>query len=62
MFLSIPQYNELWKPKNHFAQHFPVDLFRYGPPVMYWELKFEMRLQALKNYAKRSNFVNVAYT
>eukprot|EP00965_Chrysotila_dentata_P070785 2339983-Pleurochrysis_carterae.AAC.1 len=29
---------------------------------MYWELKFEMRQQALKNYAKWSNFVNVAYT
>eukprot|EP00965_Chrysotila_dentata_P017864 594344-Pleurochrysis_carterae.AAC.2 len=26
------------------------------------ELKFEMRHQALKNYAKQPNFVNVAYT
>lgn len=62
LFLQIPQYSELWKPKNHYAQHFPVDILRFGPPVMYWELKFEMRHQALKNYAKRSNFVNVAYT
>ena len=21
----------LWRPKNHFAQHFPVDIMRYGP-------------------------------
>eukprot|EP00965_Chrysotila_dentata_P177464 5861641-Pleurochrysis_carterae.AAC.1 len=62
LFLSIPQYSELWKPKNHYAQLFPVDILRLGPPVLYWEMKFEMRHQALKNYAKRSNFVNVAYT
>ena len=35
----------LWKPKNHFAQHFPVDIMRYGPPVYYWCMKFEMRHQ-----------------
>eukprot|EP00965_Chrysotila_dentata_P059598 1977408-Pleurochrysis_carterae.AAC.1 len=62
LVLSIPQYSELWKPKNHYAQCFPVDILRYGLPVLYWELKFEMRHQALTNYAKRSNFVNVAYT
>eukprot|EP00965_Chrysotila_dentata_P020883 691108-Pleurochrysis_carterae.AAC.1 len=48
--------------KNHFAQHFPVDILRFGPPALYWEMKFEMRHQAMKNYAKRSNFVDMAYT
>eukprot|EP00965_Chrysotila_dentata_P219834 6191379-Pleurochrysis_carterae.AAC.2 len=60
-FLSLDfAYSKPWKPKSHFAQHFPVDIL--GPPVLYWEMKFEMRRQALKNYAKRPNFVNVAYT
>eukprot|EP00965_Chrysotila_dentata_P138785 4590326-Pleurochrysis_carterae.AAC.1 len=56
LFLSISQYSELWKPKNRYAQHFPVDILRFGPPMLYWEMKLEMRHQALKNYAKRSNF------
>eukprot|EP00965_Chrysotila_dentata_P099772 3296982-Pleurochrysis_carterae.AAC.3 len=44
LFLSIPRYSELWEPKNHYAQHFPVDILRFGPPVLYWEIKQAARL------------------
>lgn len=62
LFLEIPQYFCLWKPKNHFAQHFPVDIMRYGPPSYFWTLKFEMRHQLLKRIAKASNYVSLVHT
>lgn len=62
LFLSIVHYDEHWRPKNHYAQHFPVDILRFGPPTMYWEMKCEMKHQEMKGYASSSNFVNVAQT
>ena len=62
LFLSIPHYFSLWRPKNHFAQHFPVDILRYGPPVYYKCLKFEMRHQLIKKIARGCNFKNVEHT
>ena len=59
LFLKISQYAEVWKPKNHYAQHFPVDIIRYGPPIYWSERKFEMRHQWLKRRAKMSNFKNM---
>ena len=42
-FLAVPHYRPLWKPKNHFAQHIPADIRRFGPPVGYWCMRFEGR-------------------
>ena len=61
LFLSIPHYFFLWKPKNHFAQHFPVDIIRFGPPLFYWCMKFEMRHQVYVFFAfvlQRSLFLH----
>lgn len=30
LFLSIPQYASLWKLKNHFATHLPIDILKFG--------------------------------
>ena len=47
-FLKIIAYDMLWKPKNHFAQHFPQDILRYGPPRGYWCMRFEAKNQEHK--------------
>jgi len=41
LFLSIPQYYDLWVPKHHYAQHFPLDILLWGPPTRYWCMMFE---------------------
>ena len=62
MFLAIPQYSQLWRPKNHYAQHFPIDIINFGPPTFYSELKYEMRHQRIKRDAQDGNFKAVDYT
>lgn len=56
LFLSVPEYKGLWKPKHHFAQHVPVDIQRYGPPRHYWCMGFESYNQLIKNLAMMTNF------
>ena len=56
LFLSIEEYEELWKPKNHYAQHLPLDTIRFGPPRGYWCMRFEAMYQTLKSYAQGSNY------
>lgn len=31
LFLSIPEYKGLFKPKGHFYSHFPIDILQFGP-------------------------------
>ena len=62
LFLKIDHYVDLWKPKNHWATHFPVDIIRFGPPVYWSELKFEMKHQWLKRCARLSNFIGLLST
>ena len=60
LFLSITGYRTyLWKPKNHFAQHFPVDTKRFGPPRNYWCMRFEAKNQEHKRAAKMGRFRDV---
>jgi len=56
LFLSVPEYQGLWKPKHHFAQHVPMDIRRYGPPRHYWCMGFEAYNQLIKNLAQMTNF------
>ena len=62
MFLKIPQYDGLWKLKNHFATHLPVDILRFGPPTYWSEMKFEMKNQWFKQRARLSNFISLLRT
>ena len=43
LFLDL--YPHLWKPKNHFVQHIPDDIRRFGPPRTYWCMRFEAKHQ-----------------
>ena len=55
-FLSIPEYIELYKPKHHFATHFPIDILNFGPPRHYWCMRFEALNQAFKTIAVGGNY------
>jgi hypothetical protein len=54
-FLAIPEYKLLWKPKNHFAQHIPSDIFMFGPPRGVWCMRFEAKNKEHKKAAKMGN-------
>ena len=61
-FLRIRAYKRLWKPKNHFAQHIPADIKKFGPSRTYWCMRFEAKNQDHKGAAAASNFKNVPGT
>ena len=48
---SIPAYDGIWKPKNHFACHFALNIRRFGPPRHYWCMRFEALNQVFKKIA-----------
>ena len=48
--------------KNHFATHFPVDILKFGPPLYWSEMKFEMKNQWFKKRARESNFIALLKT
>ena len=62
LFLGIAAYSELWKPKNHFAQHIPGDIRLFGPPRTYWCMRFEAKNQDHKRAANTGNFKNTPGT
>ena len=62
LFLGIKAYDQLWKPKNHFVQHIPSDIKRFGPPRTYWCMRFEAKNQEHKAAAKMGNWKNTIKT
>ena len=48
----------LFKPKNHFACHFPVDILSFGPVRHYWCMRFEALNQLFKAFAFGGSFRN----
>ena len=48
----------MFKPKNHFAVHFPTDICNHGPVRHYWCMRFEALNQVFKNLAKGGAFRN----
>ena len=51
------EYGErLFKPKNHFASHFPTDIMNFGPVRGYWCMRFEALNQLFKNFASTGAF------
>lgn len=47
-----------WHPKNHFAQHFPLDILKWGPLRLSWCMMFEHMNQVVKFSGLLSNFHN----
>jgi hypothetical protein len=62
LFLSIPAYRELFKPKNHYAQHIPHNIALFGPPRNYWCMAFEAEHQWFKRVGTGSNWKAVLRT
>ena len=59
LFLAAEEYGErLFKPKNHFACHFPSDILNHGPVRNYWCMRFEALNQMFKTFAKTGSFKN----
>ena len=55
-FLSIAEYEHIWKPKFHWLSHFPQHIIEWGPPRLYWCMRFEAFNQLVKAIAMASNF------
>lgn len=51
--------SRLWKPKNHFASHFPTDILNFGPVRNYWCMRFEALNLMMKLFAASGTFRNV---
>ena len=59
LFLAAEEYGpRLFKPKNHFACHFPSDILNHGPVRNYWCMRFEALNQLFKSFAKTGSFRN----
>jgi hypothetical protein len=61
IYLSCPFLQHLWKPKNHYLSHIPLDLLHWGPPRFYWCMMFEHENQLTKRGAQ-GNFLNVLWS
>ena len=62
LVLATPMLSHLWKPKNHYLSHLPLDILRWGPPRNYWCIPFEHENQLFKGGASHSNFANVLWS
>lgn len=51
--------SHLWKPKNHYLSHVPLDILRWGPPRSYWCTPFEHENQYTKRAVSHGNYSNV---
>ena len=59
LFLECTEYGaRMYKPKNHFATHFSMDIYNHGPVRHYWCMRFEALNQLFKNFAKGGAFRN----
>ena len=62
LFLKCKEYGKrLFKPKNHFASHFPRDILNLGPVRHYWCMRFEALNQLFKHYANTGSFHNTLF-
>jgi hypothetical protein len=61
LFLSINEYQSLFKPKAHWYSHFPDDIFRFGTTRQYWCMRFEGMNQFFKRVAVHGSFRDTLY-
>ena len=62
LMLLSPKLKHLWKPKNHYFSHLPLEILQWGPPRLYWCMLFEHENQFFKGAASHSNFANVLWS
>ena len=56
LFLSIPEYFDLWTPNFHYAQHFAMDILLWGPAALRSCLRFEAKNQQFIQAGRHTNF------
>jgi hypothetical protein len=59
--LAIEEYVYMYKPKHHFACHYPPDILNFGPPRHYWCMRFEAMNQIFKIIAVGGNYHNTCW-
>lgn len=62
VWLNSPDLQHLWKPKNHYLSHLPLDILYWGPPRSWWCEPFEHENQYVKGDASHSNYANVLHS
>ena len=61
LFLSISEYDDLYKLKGHWYSHYPHDILQFGPARQYWTMRFEAMNQYFKRVAMHGNFRGTLY-
>ena len=59
LFKKVRNYRPLWKPKNHFVQHIPRAITKFGPCRLFWCMRYEGKHQEFKRASRLGNFHNV---
>jgi len=50
-------------PKNHYLEHYPSQILKYGPCILTWVARYESRHRDFVNWCEASkNFINVLKT
>lgn len=49
-------------PKMHYMVHYPSQVYRFGPLVTTWTMRYEAKLSILKRVSRHRNFKNICYT
>lgn len=62
LVISIREFGELFKKKDHYLDHIPLDGLSYGPPVQNWLFLFEAFHQPFKQAARACNFKDALWT
>ena len=58
-FKKIKNYKTLWKPKNHFSQHIPRAITKFGPCRLFWCMRYEGKHREFKRASRLGNFHHV---
>ena len=61
LILGSPFLQHLWKPKNHYLSHIPLEILLWGPPRTYWCMAFEHENQSVK-HGTQGNFANPVWS
>jgi len=62
LFLSIPEYYDLWVPNFHFAQHLPIDCLLWGPARFRSCFRFEAENQVFIQAGRHSNYKSLLHS
>ena len=62
LFLDIDVYYDLWCFNFHLAQHFPMDILRFGPTRLTSTLRWEAQNQTFIQAGRATNFKSLLFS